>query len=62
MREADPVVGQESASWNTGNILKASNGFFTGMVETQPFDRNSYRCKGKFTLGYDSGNRLYTQG
>ena len=30
------------------------------MVETQPFDSNSVRCKGNFTLGYDSGNRLYT--
>lgn len=30
------------------------------MVETQPFDSNSVRCKGNFTLGYDSSNRLYT--
>lgn len=30
------------------------------MVETQPFDSNSVRCKGNFTLGFDSGNRLYT--
>jgi len=36
-----------------------SNGFFTGMVETQPYDSNSTRCKGNFTLGYDSGYRIY---
>lgn len=39
--------------------MKLGNGFFTGMVETQPFDSNTTRCQGNFTLGYDSGLRLY---
>ena len=56
-----PVVEATAQAWDTANIFKATNGFFTGMVETQPFDSNSYRCKGNFTSGYDSGNRIITQ-
>ena len=48
-----------SFSWDATQALKVTNGFFTGMVETQPYNSNSYRCKGNFTLGYDSGQRLY---
>jgi hypothetical protein len=32
---------------------------FTGVVETQPYDSNTYRCKGNFTAGYDAGDRYY---
>lgn len=61
MTEGPQVESTATAqAWDTNNIIKATNGFFTGMVETQPFDSNSYRCKGNFTSGYDSGNRLYS--
>ena len=37
--------------------MKLANGVFTGVVETQPYDSNTYRCKGNFTQGYDSSLR-----
>ena len=58
--EAKAKVQQTAQAWDLKNSMNAGNGFFTGMVETQPYDSNSYRCKGNFTLSYDSGNRLYT--